>query len=436
MPAAGRLQIADARVPLCLLEGPFADAGEGLARVDIEIAGGRIVGVQPAGSQPQPADAARIDQAGGQVWPGLVDLHTHLDKGHIWPRAENPDGTFAAALDAVERDRRAHWSAGDVRARFEFGLRCAHAHGTVAIRTHLDSRPPQHRISWPVFSELRAEWADRIALQAVSLVLPEDMAGPFGTEIADLVAAAGGVLGCVTFMMPDLDLALDRIFRLAAGRGLDLDFHVDECLDPAARSLHHIAQAALRHRFAGKIVCGHCCSLGVQEPDEALRTLDLVAQAGIAVVSLPMCNLYLQDRVPGRTPRRRGVTLLHELAARGIPVALASDNCRDPFYGYGDHDLLEVFREAVRIAHLDRPVGAWPAAVTRTPAQIMRFPRCGWIAVGAPADLVLFRARHWSELLSRPETDRIVLRAGRPIDASPPDYRELDDVLALGAGTR
>ena len=184
-----------------------------------------------------------------------------------------------------------------MRARFEFGLRCAEAHGTVAIRTHIDSRPPQHRISWPVFSELRAEWADRIALQGVSLVRPEDMAGAFGVEIADLVAAAGGVLGCVTFMIPELDAILDRIFGLAAERGLDLDFHVDESLDPTARSLDQIARAALRHGFAGQIVCGHCCSLGVQEPAEALRTLDLVAKAGIAVVSLPMCNLYLQDRV-------------------------------------------------------------------------------------------------------------------------------------------
>ncbi len=429
MPAADRLWITDARVPLGLLEGEFGDAGEGLARVDIELAGGQIARVGAAGSQALPPAAARIDQAGGQVWPGLVDLHTHLDKGHIWPRAENPDGTFGAALEAVQRDRCAHWSAGDVRARFEFGLRCAHAHGTVAIRTHIDSRPPQHRISWPVFSELRAEWADRIALQGVCLVRVEDMAGPFGVEIADLVAAQGGVLGCVTFMIPELDAVLERIFRLATERGLDLDFHVDESLDPTARSLDHIARAALRHGFAGKIVCGHCCSLSVQEPDEALRTLDLVAKAAIAVVSLPMCNLYLQDRVPGRTPRRRGVTLLHELAARGIAVALASDNCRDPFFAYGDHDLMEVFREAVRIAHLDRPVGAWPAAVTRTPADVMRLAGRGVIGPGAPADLVLFRARDYGELLSRPQADRIVLRAGRPIATRLPDYRELDGLL-------
>ncbi|HET9272895.1 MAG TPA: cytosine deaminase, partial [Methyloceanibacter sp.] len=321
MPAPGPghatdgLRIASARVPLCLLEGDFADAGEGLALVDIDIADGRITAVRAASNEVQPADAVRQD--GGQVWPGLVDLHTHLDKGHIWPRAENPDGTFGAALEAARADRMARWSASDVRARFEFGLRCAFAHGTVAIRTHLDSLPPQERIAWPLFRELRAAWAGRIELQAVSLVTPDEIRAPFGETLADLVADSGGILGCVTWMVPDLDAALDRIFALGAERKLDLDFHVDESLDPAACSLRHIARAALRHRFEGRILCGHCCSLSVQPPDEVEATLDLMREAGIAVVSLPMCNLYLQDRAPGRTPRRRGVTLLHEMAARG-----------------------------------------------------------------------------------------------------------------------
>ncbi len=52
----------------------------------------------------------------------------------------------------------------------DFALRCAFAHGTRAIRTHLDSIPPQPEISWPVFREMRAEWAGRIDLQAASLM--------------------------------------------------------------------------------------------------------------------------------------------------------------------------------------------------------------------------------------------------------------------------
>ena len=39
------------------------------------------------------------------------------------------------------------------------------------------------------------------------------------------------------------------------------------------------------------------------------------------------------------------------------------------------------------------------------------------------------RARDWSELLSRPQTERIVLRAGRPIDTTLPDHRELDELM-------
>ena len=65
--------------------------------------------------------------------------------------------------------------------------------------------------------------------------------------------------------------------------------------------------------------------------------------------------MYLQDRTPGRTPRWRGVTVIQEMRRRGIRVAAAGDNCRDSFYAYGDHDVLDTFRQAVRIAHLDHP---------------------------------------------------------------------------------
>ena len=113
-----------------------------------------------------------------------------------------------------------------------------------------------------------------------------------------------------------------------------------------------------------------------------------------------------------------------------MPVAVASDNTRDPFYAYGDLDMVEVFREAVRIAP-SRPSRSAPG---RAPSPARR-PRssAGRIAASSPparpADLVLFRARTCTELLSRPQADRTVLRAGKPIDRTLPDYRELDDIM-------
>jgi cytosine/creatinine deaminase len=230
-------------------------------------------------------------------------------------------------------------------------------------------------------------------------------------------------------MVPGLTRLIETMMVRAAERGLHLDFHVDETSDPKARSLRAIADAALKTGFPGKITCGHCCSLAVQPDREARETLDRVAEAGIAVVSLPMCNMYLQDRVPGRTPRWRGITLLHEFTARGVPVAVASDNTRDPFYAYGDLDMVEVFREAVRIAHFDHPFGNWPKTVARGAAEIIGRPDRGVIAAGRPADLVLFPARSFTELLARPQAERTVLRAGKAIDRSLPDYRELDDIM-------
>jgi cytosine deaminase len=402
-------------------------SADGLAGVDVLIRHGRVEAVIPAGTAP--AGNAGVDLARGQLWPCLIDVHTHLDKGHTWERAPNPDGTFGGALRTVAADRAARWSAEDVRRRMDFGLRCSFAHGTRAIRTHLDSMSPQAAITWPVFATLREKWAGRIELQAVSLVPLAAFGTPEGKDLADRVAAARGILGAVAFVSPEIDPLLDRLLDAATERGLDVDLHCDESGDIGARALAHIARAILRRRFRGRVMCGHCCSLAVQPPEVVSETLALIEEAGISVVSLPMCNLYLQDRTPARTPRWRGVTLLHELAEHRVPVAVASDNCRDAFHGYGDHDMLEVFREATRVCHLDRPHGDWPRCVTATPADLMGLTGGGRLGPGLPADLVLFEGRTWSELLSRPQTNRVVLRAGRAIDAQLPHYRELDDLL-------
>jgi len=440
-PQAPRYALRHATVPASLVAGaplPAAPDAEGLCAADLLVDDGRLAAVQAAGTLPA---ALGPDLRRGMVLPGLVDCHTHLDKGHIWPRRPNPVGDLPAAAHATGVDRMANWSAEDVRRRMAFGLATAWAHGVVAIRTHLDSLGPQARISFPVFRELRREWAGRIELQASSIVPLDVFLTDEATALADIVAESGGQLGCVTRfrqqpnvpLPPDFDVAMRRLFRLAAERGLDVDLHVDETGDPEVHTLARVAWLARLMRsegFAGRILCGHCCSLAVQPEAESAATLRACADAGIDIVSLPTVNLYLQDRQAGRTPRWRGVTLLHEMRAHGLRVAVAGDNCRDPFHAYGDHDMLDTFVQAVKIAQLDRPIGDWIASACATPADIMGLPDAGRLKVGAPADLLLLPARDWSELLSRHQGDRTVLRHGRPIDTTPPDYRELDDLMA------
>ncbi len=432
LPDAARYRLTGLRMPLCLVDGvALAADRDGLALADIAVADGRITSILPARTE-APGEDAACDLDGGIVLPRLVDAHVHLDKGHIWPRRRNPDGTFQGALDNVMADREANWSAVDVRARMAFGLRCAFAHGTAAVRTHIDSLGKQIGISWPVLAELRAEWAGRIALQASPLFGIQFAldAGHMQAVTAAVKAHGDRLFGCVSYMIPELDRALDLVFRTAIEHGFDLDFHVDETSDPSARSLEHIADAALRHRFTRKILCGHCCSLSVQTPQDEARIIAKVREAGIAVVCLPMCNMYLQDRRAGRTPRWRGVTALHELKAAGVPVMVASDNTRDPFYAYGDLDLIEVLREGTRILQLDHAGADWANAVARWPADITGHADKGRLSPGGPADLILTRARDWTEFFARPQADRTVLVAGRAIDTTLPDHRELDHLMA------
>ncbi len=433
LPASlSRYRIVGARLPVCLAQAEGLSPDEdGLADASLLIEDGRMASISP-GSQPPEGTTPLLHLGGGLVLPVFTDIHTHLDKGHIWPRRRNPDGSFASALVACRSDR-AHWSADDLRARMCFGLACAYAHGTAAIRTHIDSIEAQTRIAWPVFAELREEWSGRIALEGSPLFpIDRSLDDAAMRDIEWAMRECGAMLGAVTYMVPQLEAGLDRLFRLAARMGCDLDFHVDEAKDPAARSLEAIADMAIAHRFPGRILCGHCCSLALQPEDYAKRVIAKVAEAGIAVVSLPMCNLYLQDRdvEARRTPRWRGVTAVHELKAAGVEVMIASDNTRDPFYAYGDLDMLEVLREGTRILHLDHPAADWLKAVTVTPAGLMRGGPEGRLRQGGSADMVLFGARSFTELLARPQADRVVIRAGRAVEACLPHYRELDYLFA------
>jgi cytosine/creatinine deaminase len=420
LPEARALTLKNISWPACL-----TDSAGDLEKGDLAIVDGRIA----AATDGTAYGAVEVDMGGAMVLPAFVDMHTHLDKGHIWGRSPNPDGTFMGALETVRADCAARWTADDVRARMDFALRCAYAHGTRMIRTHLDSAAPQDAISWPVFVEMREKWDGLIDLQGVCLVAAEDFAteGAF-RQTADMVQDCGGALGLFVYPLPDLMERLVACLAMAAARGLPVDFHVDETLDPNVNTLRMIAQAVIETGYDAPVVVGHCCSVSAMAEDEAMRTLDLVARAGLHVVSLPMCNLFLQDRHPYRTPRMRGITLVHEMKARGINVSFASDNTRDPFYAYGDLDMIEVLREATRIGHLDHTGPDWVQSVLANPARA-----CGIappaLTAGAPADLVVVKARNWNEFMARPQSDRIVIRAGRQIERQLPDYAELDHLM-------
>jgi cytosine deaminase len=428
------LIVRHARVPVALLPAGLqpaqVDALEPAVLCDITIDRDTISAVTLAGESAPPPGAREFDAAGSLVFPAFVDAHVHLDKTHTWHRAPNRSGTFWEAITALGNDR-VNWTDADIRFRADFALRTAWANGTRAIRTHIDTALPWAETSHAAIAALRAEWRGRIELQSVSLCGGAAYATPDGEKMADLAIRYGAsALGGFMQMSPDLPHELDCLLAIARERRIGIDLHVDENDNPAAECLRLTAEAVLRAKFEFPVVCGHCCNLAVQPRERARSTIELVREARIGIISLPLCNLYLQDRRSAgtefpRSPLWRGLTLIHDFLDAGVPVTCAGDNVRDAFFEFGDYDLAEVYQQSIRLAHLDARLADSVRVVTSTPADMIGLPTFGRIASGAAARLVVFEARRFSEFLSRTTSRRRCID-GELIHATPPpDFAEL-----------
>ncbi|MEN9063190.1 amidohydrolase family protein [Ponticoccus litoralis] len=357
---------------------------------------GRIVALRPSPTT-----------GGGFVMPRLADVHVHLDKTFTADRMPHRALSLFAAIEMMAADA-ATWTVDDLTRRAEAGLARAHAHGTALMRSHVDWHGKEPPPAWRVLSDLAGQWQGRVDLQLASLTPLDDLVEN-GTSVAPTVRDEGGVLGAFVYRNEDLGEKIGAVFDLAEKYGLDLDFHVDEGVEPEARGIDAIIAETARRSMAGHVLCGHGCALSVRDPEEVRRVLDRGAEAGIGLTVLPGANSYLQDGGPGRTPRLRGLAPLHEAGTAGIPVMIGSDNVRDGFYPYGDYDLWDVYRLAVLNGHL--PHHDWLDAISAAPARWMG--RDLGLREGAPASFIRFDASGPGDALSRTRAGREVWQNGR-----------------------
>ena len=419
-------RFAGARIASAFLPADMKALGDksGFALCDVIISAGKFAGLAP--HQPgEPAEFPSIDAAGSLMLPGLVDAHVHLDKAYVAQTQAFPEGDLHASIAAMLQDK-ARWTEAGLRARAGFGLEQAAAQGVRALRTHLDWMPETPRFVQPVMAELAQAWRGRVQLQCVPL-MPVDLIRDAAMR-ASAIDCAARLGGCLSFFVYDhagYPALIRAAFDLAAANGFDLDFHVDEGLDAALNGLETIADAALETRFKGKVLCGHCVALSVYDDARRARVLDKAAEAGLAIVSLPLTNLYLQSRAPGRTPKQRGLAPLAEISARGIPVSIGCDNVRDGFYPYGDFDPLAALSVAMQAGHLP-PAADWLASIATRPADVRRLGWSGIFAPGAPADFIVLQGRSMHEALARPGAARAIVRGGKLVEPKHPDPRALD----------
>ncbi len=343
------------------------------------------------------------------ILPLPVDPHVHLDKTFTIQRCRAAKPGLFGAIEAMAADVPG-WTEADLRARIGQALVEAVSNGIRALRSHVDWVQPAVPLAWSVIGELAQEWQGRLHMQRAAL-LPLDLLGDAdcGPGIAKRVAQDAEVLGCFVYGNASLDAKLARVFTLADKHGLRLDFHVDEGLDPQARGFDSIVALTASHRMAGRVLCGHACSLAVRPEADVARVLDAAAAAGVALTVMPTTNLHLQDMQIGRSPRLRGLAPMQELRTAGVPLLLGADNVADPFYPHGSYDQIEVLRLACLAAHLNP--AEWLDAITTAPAQAMGLP-APRLAVGEPADFILIEGADWDGALRSARAPRQIVRSG------------------------
>ncbi len=199
------------------------------------------------------------------------------------------------------------------------------------------------------------------------------------------------------------------LLEIAADAGVGVDLHTDETLDPTVMGLEYLAQQVLAG-FTQRVTASHCVSLGQRGADEQQRIAELVAAAGIGVVTLPHTNLWLGGR--NQQPVPRGLTAIDALRRAGVAVAAGADNLQDPFNPMGRACPFETASLMVLVAH-DLPHVAWDSVSTS--ARTALGLRGGAIAVGAVADLLAVLGDSLRGAIAEGPAPRLVLRAGREV---------------------
>jgi len=280
-----------------------------------------------------------VDATECLLLPGLVEPHAHLDKTYsvaALPSGPASDqGALRDAIDAMARHK-SQRSIDDMQRRASHALDRAIACGVSLLRTHVDIGVPTDLDNLRALLDLQRHRRDSIELR---LTVLSDPATPDGFALSQQALELGAdAIGGAPALTDDPRAGIDACFTLAEHHGAAIDLHIDENEDPDSPCLAYLAEQVLERQWQGRVSASHCCSLGFVPAGRRRDIVARVRDAGIDVVALPACNLFLMGRNQQPTPR--GIAPVNDLQAAGVNVSVGSDNVQDPFHPMGDYDPL------------------------------------------------------------------------------------------------
>lgn len=262
-------------------------------------------------------DAEMIDLDGLLALPAFIEGHIHLDKSFVgdnW-RPHRPADDLGQRL-TIEKQLLA--GALPVQDRADALLAQAHRLGTVAMRSHVDVDASLKLDHLHAVMAACEPWRGKVDVEIVAFPQAGILASPGTADLLDAAVREGAsVVGGLdpSAFDGDADAHLDVVFGVAERHGVKIDIHLHE---PGQQGIEQLRRIALRTRAAamqGKVAVSHAYALGDVERDEAARTADLLADAGVAIMT--------------NAPGNRAFPPISLLRRAEVRVFAGNDNIRD-----------------------------------------------------------------------------------------------------------
>jgi cytosine deaminase len=388
--------------------------------IDIAVNGGKIVAVE----RNIEGEAGRVIDAGGRlVSPPFIDIHFHMDATlSLGTPRLNRSGTLLEGIQLWGELKPLLTKEAVIERALKY-CDLAVAQGLLAVRSHVDVCDDR-LVGVKALLEVKDLVRDYLDLQLVAF--PQDGFYRSPTAAKNLMRSLDmgvDVVGGIPHFertMEDGRLSVKALCEIAAERGLLVDLHCDETDDPMSRHIETLAYETQRLGLQGRVAGSHLTSMHSMDNYYASKLLPLIAEADIQCIPNPLANIVLQGR-HDTYPKRRGMMRVPELMALGVNVALGQDSCMDPWYSFGNADMLEVAHMAVHTGHMTSrdAVKACFQAVTTNPAKTFGLEGYG-IAPGCNADFVLIEARDAIEAVRLKAGRLAVVRRGKVISETAP----------------
>jgi cytosine deaminase len=376
--------------------------------VDIGVADGKIVAVQPG----LRAETPSYDADGRLTCGGLVETHIHLEKSRIADRCAPESGRQPMAMERVSAIKHT-FTVEDAFRRAARTLEGCIKFGTTRMRPHIELDGGVELRTFEAVSALQRDYAWAIDMELC--VFPQEglTNNPRADELlVEALKRGARVIGAAPNFDPDHSGQIHRVFDLAREYDVDIDMHLDSGNSPDDMDIHLVCDLTEKYRLGGRVAIGHGCKYSTM-PVAGLHTLaQRIADAGIAVTSLPATDLFMQGR--DQTDNvRRGVVDVNALVEHGVNCSISTNNILNPFTPLGDCALIRMANLQANVCQIGDPrrLRDCFAMLTDRSARLMNLKDYG-IAVGNPADIVVIDALTPEQAVAENAAPLVVFKRG------------------------